>query len=201
MASSAGCSKSITIAAPSTPDYSCTAITVSDDPSNPDSIIASSTYIPTTPTNGVSFNSVTYDFGDNPANDITVTDPTNLTVNYTYANPSTYLVSATYTFNVGTGTETVSSPNCEKTVTFLPPATTMCTLPGLTQYPANSPNCVTVTPPPSTPGSSTTPGSTTALVNTGPGGIALFAIILGSAAIVSGTGYYLTVRYKNKNLL
>jgi len=200
MASSAGCSKSITIAPPSTPNYSCSTITVSNDPTNPDSIIVTSTYSPTTPTNGVSFNSVTYDFGDDPANDITVTNPINLTVNYTYANPGTYLVSATYTFNVGTGTETVSSANCEKNVTFLPPPSTMCTLPGLTQYPANSPNCVTVTPPPPTPGSPT-PGSTTALVNTGPGGIALFAIILGSAAIVSGTGYYLTVRYKNKKLL
>jgi len=185
-ATSPECVKSITIAAPSTPSYACLLLTVSNDPANADSIIATSTY---TASNGATFSGVSYDFGDNSTPAV-VTDSSNLTVNHTYTNPGTYLVSATYTFTVGTTSNSVSSANCEVPVTFAAPVTPMCTIPGLEQYPANSPYCVVAVIP-----------KNPKLVNTGPGGLEAFALVLGIASIASGTAYYLIVRFKTKDLL
>jgi hypothetical protein len=182
-ATSPNCIRSVTIAQPSTPNYACLSITLSRDPNNPDSVIATSAY---TATGGATFSGVSYDFGDNTVQ--VVTNPSNLTVDHTYANPGTYLVSATYTFTVGTTSETVSNANCENTVTFTPPPTAMCAIPGLAQYPANAPQCVTIIP-------------ASHLVNTGPGGVGMFASILGGVSVVSGTSYYLITRYRNRKLL
>ena len=182
-ATSNDCSKSITIAQPSTPTYACILLTVSSDPSTPNSIIATSTY---SQSGGAQFSKAVYDFGDNST--ATVNSPTNLTINHTYTDTGTYLVSVTYTFLVNGSSKSVSSLNCEKSVTFTPATVVMCTLPGLTQYPANSPNCATVVPPTST------------LVNTGPGTVGTFLIILGSVSVLAGTGYYTVIKHKNKDI-
>lgn len=182
-ATSPGCIKSVTIAQPSTPNYACTSITVSNDPNSANSIIATSTF---TATGGAVFSGVSYDFGDN--NVQVITDPSNLTVSHTYTIAGTYIVSATYTFTVGTTTQTVSSANCTKSVTFTPPPTAMCTIPGLAQYPANSPNCVVIVP-------------ASHLVNTGPGGVGTFAAILGAVSAIAGSAYYVVARYRNNKLL
>jgi hypothetical protein len=177
------CVRSITIAQPSTPTYACTGLNLSDDPSNADSIVATSTF---SESGGATFQSAIYDFGDNTTN--TIVTPANLTVNHTFMAAGTYIVSVTYTFLVNGASKSVSDPNCIKSVTFTPPATVMCTIPGLAQYPANSPNCVTVVPPSN-------------LVNTGPGGVGTFVIILGIASVLGGTGYYTVAKHRTKDLI
>jgi hypothetical protein len=184
-ATSPSCTKSITIAPPPpiNSSYSCTAINVSPDPNDQNSIVASSTY---DATNGATLASAVYDFGDTST--ANVTTPSNLTVDHTYSAPGTYLVSVTDTFLVNGNNETVTSANCEENVTIAPPPSTpSCTIPGLSQYAANSPQCSVAIPP-----------SSTNLVNTGPGGIWTFVIILAVAAGVSGGGYYLLMKHRNK---
>jgi len=67
-------------------------------------------------------------------------------------------------------------------------STPKCTIAGLTEYPANSPNCVVAIVP-------------AKLVNTGPGGLGTFLIILGVAAVVSGGSYYLLGKKRNHDPL
>jgi hypothetical protein len=191
------CTKSVAYAMPppTTPPasgtYSCSAFNITPAPNDGNSIVVTSTE---TTTGDATFTQSVYDFGDGSSNDQTISTPGTSTVNYTYSNPGTYIVSVTDTFSVN-GSNISVVGNCEGQVTIPPPPSTpMCTIAGLTQYASNSPNCVVVIPP-----SNTTPNS--GLVNTGPGGVGTFLIILGVAAAVSGGGYYLLLKHRSKDSL
>jgi hypothetical protein len=179
------CSHSITFAAPSNPNYACNTIVVNNNPNLANTVIVSSTF---TAANGATFSKLVYDFGDN--NTGTVTTPTSTTVTHTYGGPGSYLISATYSFMVNGSLETVSSSNCTFVAVFGAPITPMCTIVGLTQYPASSPNCVVVAPPKATI-------QPAALVNTGPGTLGDFILFMLVAAGISGTAYYI---YNKKRL-
>jgi len=187
------CTKSVPYAMlpPASGTYSCSAFNITPAPNDDNSIVVTSQES----TTGVAtFTQAVYDFGDGSGNDQTITTPGTSTVSYTYSNPGTYIVSVTDTFSLN-GSNVSVVGNCEGQVTIPPPTSTpMCTIAGLTQYPANSPNCVVVIPP-----SNTTP--TSGLVNTGPGGVGTFLIILGVAAVASGGGYYLLLKRRGKDSL
>jgi len=178
------CVKSYTTALPSTPNYSCQTIAISPDPSNANGIVATNTETSST---GVTLTGVDYNFGD--SNTTAVTNLSNLTVTHVYSAPGQYTVSVADTFLSNGTSYTVSGPNCVLLVTIAaPPSTPKCTIAGLTEYPANSPNCVVAIVP-------------AKLVNTGPGGLGTFLIILGVAAVVSGGSYYLLGKKRNHDPL
>lgn len=189
------CTKSVPYAStpPVTPppsgSYSCSAFSISPTPNtNNDGIIVTSTE---TANGDATFTQAVYDFGNGASNDQILSTAGTSTASYTYPNPGTYIVSVTDTFSIN-GSNVSVVGNCEGQVTIPPPPSTpSCTITGLTQYPANSPNCVVVIPPTNTPG----------LVNTGPGGVGTFLIILGVAAVISGGGYYLLLKHQNKDSL
>lgn len=117
-----------------------------------------------TATTGATFQTASYNFGDN--SNALVTDKT--TVEHTYATDGTYTTAVELTFLVNGKQQKVTSDNCKVTVqASTPPA--MCTIPGKQHLPANSPECAqdVVVP--------------TVIPNTGAG--SLIALFVGSSII------------------
>jgi hypothetical protein len=183
------CNKSVIYPAPQPPPnagYDCTAFSITPTPNSTSSVTVTSTETTTT---GATFTQAVYDFGDGVTNDQTSTAIGTSTYTHNYANPGTYEISVTDSFSVNGQNQSVVG-NCEGVVTVSPPPSTpMCTIPGLTEYAANSPNCVVAIVP------------AAKLVNTGPGGVGTFLIILGVAAVVSGGGYYFLGKKRSKDPL
>jgi hypothetical protein len=100
--------------APAQPVYTCNLLSISEPATK--QIQASVQY---TAQNGATFENVTYNFGDNS----TPLTTTNTSSTYTYANYGTYNVTATVAFNVNGTTESATSTNCAKTVSFAAPTT------------------------------------------------------------------------------
>lgn len=73
--------------------------------------------------NGATFQSVTYNFGDNST--VTVANTGNVT--HSYTNYGSYNITASVLFSVNGSNQTVTSANCAKTVSFTAPPTTPTT--------------------------------------------------------------------------
>ena len=117
-----------------------------------------------TATQGATFQTASYNFGDN--SNALVTDKT--TVEHTYATDGTYTTAVELTFLVNGKQEKVTSDNCKVNVqASTPPA--MCVIPGKQHLPANSPECANNVVVPST------------IPNTGAG--SLIALFVGSSII------------------
>ena len=117
-----------------------------------------------TATQGATFQTASYNFGDN--SNALVTDKT--TVEHTYAKDGIFTTTVELTFLVNGKQQKVTSDNCKVTVqASTPPA--MCTIPGKQHLPANSPECAqdVVVP--------------TVIPNTGAG--SLIALFVGSSII------------------
>jgi len=134
------------------PVYTCNLLNVSEPAAN--EVQANVQY---TAQNGATFQNVTYNFGDGSK----VLTTANTTTNYTYAKAGTYNVTATVNFSVNGTSQSVTSANCAKSVTFTVPTT------------------------PATP---STPATPTTLVNTGPGDV---IGIFGATTIVGAVGHRL----------
>jgi hypothetical protein len=100
--------------APAQPVYTCNQLSVTEPAAK--QIQASVQY---TAQNGATFKNVTYNFGDNS----TPLTTTNTSTTYTYANYGSYNVTATVAFNVNGSSQTATSTNCAKTVSFTAPTT------------------------------------------------------------------------------
>jgi hypothetical protein len=87
--------------------------------------------------NGATFKNVSYDFGDKTA--VVTTDKT--TVEHTYAKDGQYTTKATVTFMVAGKEVTATSDNCATNVDAKTPPNN-CPIPGKTNLPVNSPECV-----------------------------------------------------------
>jgi hypothetical protein len=100
--------------APAQPVYTCNQLSVTEPAAK--QIQASVQY---TAQNGATFKSVTYNFGDNS----TPLTTTNTSTSYTYTNYGSYNVTATVAFNVNGASQTATSTNCAKAVSFTAPTT------------------------------------------------------------------------------
>jgi hypothetical protein len=165
--------KSITFSHPSTPSYACVSLSVS--PQNPTSLTTPIQGVATySMTSGVTFVNVSYDWGDGQTDVVTTNSATDqTTASHTYSNYGTYTITATANFEVNGQPVSVSSDNCQTQINI--PAPT-CTVPGETNLPANSPECV----PPTTPSGP--------LPNTGPGNV---VAIFGGTTLLGTIGHFL----------
>jgi hypothetical protein len=100
---------------PAQPVYTCDQLSVSEPATK--QIQADVQY---TAKNGATFQNVTYNFGDGS----TPLTTTNTSTTYTYAQYGTYNVTATVAFEVNGSSQTATSANCAKTVSFTTPAPT-----------------------------------------------------------------------------
>lgn len=149
---------------PQTASLACASLSTSNIGSSQYSFTVGSSLVNATIT------SYTVNFGDGSQYNGT----SNQTV-HTYTSPGTYEASASVTGTVN-GQTVTSSGNCATNV-IVPTPQPMCQIPGKTNLPANSGECVT----PATPVAATStppPAQPTQLVNTGPGStIGIFAAI------------------------
>jgi hypothetical protein len=135
------------------PVYTCNLLSVSEPAAN--EVQANVQY---TAQNGAVFQNVTYNYGDGSS-----VTTTSTTTSRTYAKAGTYTVTATVNFSVNGTTQSATSANCAKTVSF------------------------TVPPTPTTTTTPSTPAPTT-LVNTGPGDV---IGIFGATTVVGAVAHRL----------
>ncbi len=144
---------------PPTPTYACTLLQVTPE----DNRTVKVTNLTQSATNGATYNNVSINWGDQ-SNVTTTANATGITHQFSGNGP--YNIVATANFTVNGKTQSVSSANCETTVSFTTPPTTT---------------------PPTTTTTSTPPAQ---LVNTGPGSV---AAIFAGATIFSALVYRLNL--------